>query len=75
MATDPTQEEEPIPNLPVVPVRGVTHADAYSLYQRYNIEFLPPSYAELKLCEVVVALEEMVMDFTRAEQSRRNKQQ
>jgi hypothetical protein len=75
MATDSTQEEEPTPNLPVVPVRGVTNAQAYQLYERYNIEFLPPGYAELKLCEVIIALEETVMDFTRAEQIRRNKQQ
>ena len=74
MATDSTQEEEPTPNLPVVPVRGITHADAWKIYERYNIEFAPPSYAELKLCEVVLALEETVLDFTRAEQSRRTKQ-
>ena len=74
MATDPTQEEETPPNLPVVPVRGITNADAWKIYERYNIEFTPPSYAEMKLCEVILALEETVMDFTRAEQSRRNKQ-
>jgi len=65
--------EEPAPNLPVVAVRGVTHADAWRLYERYNIEFVPPSAAELKLCEVIIALEETVMDFTRAEQNRRAK--
>lgn len=53
------------PNLPVVAVRGVTSADAMRLYERYNIEFLPPTYAELKLCEVVLALEELVDSLVR----------
>jgi hypothetical protein len=74
MAIDPTQEEEPTPNLPVVPVRGITDADAWKLYERYNIEFAPPGYVERKLCEIVIALEETVMDFTRAEERRRTKQ-
>ncbi|MGI4873366.1 MAG: hypothetical protein ACRYFX_19585 [Janthinobacterium lividum] len=65
MATDPTQEEEPIPNLPVVAVRGITTADAMRLYERYNIDFTPPGYVELKLCEVVVALEELVDSLSR----------
>jgi hypothetical protein len=62
-------------NLPVVHVRGVTNSDAWKLYERYNIEFSPPGYAEMKLCEVIIALEEMVMDFTRAEERRRSKNQ
>jgi|GEM_PF-4304257 len=74
MASNATQEEEPTPNLPVVAVRGVTHADAWRLYERYNSEFVPPSTAELKLCEVIIALEAMAMNFTRAEQNRRSKQ-
>jgi hypothetical protein len=64
MAHDDTPEEE-APNLPVVPVRGVTNADAWRLYERYNIEFAPPGYAELKLCEVIVALEELVDSLSR----------
>ena len=51
------QPEEVQPNLPLVPVRGITYADAWKIYERYNIEFTPPSYAELKLCEVILALE------------------
>jgi len=64
MAHDDTPEEE-APNLPVVPVRGVTNADAWRLYERYNIEFSPPGYAEMKLCEVIVALEELVDSLSR----------
>ena len=63
MATDDLQEEAP--NLPVVPVRGVTHGDAMRLYERYHIEFTPPGYAEMKLCEVIIALEELVDSLSR----------
>lgn len=65
MATDPFEEEDPTPNLPVVPVRGITNADAMRVYERYHIEFTPPGYVELKLCEVVVALEELVDSLSR----------
>lgn len=68
-------QPEEAPNLPVVAVRGITTSDAMRVYERYNLDFTPPSYAELKLCEVVMALEEMVMDFTRAEERRRGKSQ
>lgn len=66
-------EQEPTPNLPVVAVRGITSSDAMLTYERYNLDFTPPDYNHLKLCEVIIALEEMVMDFTRAEESRRAK--
>jgi hypothetical protein len=65
--------EEPAPNLPLVAVRGITQADAMRVYERYNLDFTPPGYTELKLCEVIVALEEVVLDFTRAEERRRGK--
>jgi len=45
------------------------------VYKRYNLDFAPPSYTELKLGEVGLALEEMVMDFTRGEARRRTKGQ
>lgn len=64
MAFDDTPEEE-APNLPVVRVRGVTHAEAMRLYERYKIEFTPPGYAELKLCEVIIELEELVDSLSR----------
>jgi hypothetical protein len=67
------QSEETL-NLPVVAVRGITTADAMRVYERYHLDFVPPSYTELKLCEVVIALEEMVLDFTRAEERRRTRQ-
>ena len=71
------QENQPeeAPNLPVVAVRGITTSDAMRVYERYNLDFAPPGYTELKLCEVITALEEMVMDFTRAEERRRTKGQ
>jgi hypothetical protein len=59
------QPEEAQLNLPVVPVRGITNADAWKIYERYNIEFTPPGYAEMKLCEVVLALEELVESLVR----------
>lgn len=68
-----TPEEAPEPNLPVVPVRGITTSDAMRLFERYNLDFTPLGYTEQKLCEIIVALEETVMDFTRAEQTRRSK--
>ena len=43
-------EEEP--SLPVVARRGLTTADAMRLYERYNLDFTPPSYTELKPCEI-----------------------
>jgi hypothetical protein len=66
-----TQERAPTPNLPLVAVRGISGADAMLTYERYNLDFTPPDYNHLKLCEVIIALEEMVMDFTRAEAGRR----
>jgi hypothetical protein len=74
MEPNENQPEE-APNLPVVAVRGITTSDAMRVYERYNLDFTPPGYTELKLCEVIVALEEMVMDFTRAEERRRTKGQ
>jgi hypothetical protein len=65
MAFDDVSPEEEAPNLPVVRVRGVTHAEAMRLYERYKIEFTPPGYAELKLCEVVIELEELVESLSR----------
>ena len=59
------------PNVPLVAVRGVTDKDAWKLYERYNIEFTPPTGAERKLCEVILALEELVADFVRSEERRR----
>lgn len=64
MATE-NQEQEPAPNLPVVPVRGISTSDAMLVYERYNLDFTPPGYNELKLCEVVVALEELVDSLSR----------
>lgn len=58
-----SEEEEP--NLPAVAVRGITAADAMRLYERYNLDFTPPSYTELKLCEVVIELEELVETLSR----------
>ena len=64
MALDDSPQEE-TPNLPVVPVRGITHGEAMRLYERYHIEFTPPGYSEMKLCEVIVALEELVDSLSR----------
>jgi len=64
MAFDDSPEEE-TPNLPVVRVRGVTHAEAMRLYERYTIEFTPPGYTALKLCEVIIELEELVDSLSR----------
>lgn len=50
------------PNLPVVHVRGVKDADVWRCFERYNIQFNPPTGVENKLCEVIIALEEMVTD-------------
>lgn len=75
MEPQDNHKEEEAPNLPVVAVRGITTSDAMRVYERYNLDFVPPGYTELKLCEVIVALEEMVMDFTRAEERRRTKGQ
>jgi hypothetical protein len=72
MALD--DDKEPEPNIPMVAVRGITTSDAMRVYERYNLDFTPPGYTELKLCEVIVALEELVMDFTRAEERRRQKE-
>ena len=71
LGDDDTPEEEP--NLPLVAVRGITTSVAMRLYERYSLDFAPPSYTELKLCEVIIALEETVEDFMRAEQARRSK--
>ena len=58
-----SSEEEP--NLPVVAVRGITTADVMRLYERYNLDFTPPGYTELKLCELVIELEELVATLSR----------
>ena len=50
------------PNLPVVTVRGVKDQDVWRCFERYNLQFNPPTDAERKLCEVIIALEEMVTD-------------
>ncbi|MDB5270874.1 MAG: hypothetical protein JWP58_3914 [Hymenobacter sp.] len=50
------------PNLPLVTVRGVTDTDVWTCYDRSNIQFNPPSDVERKLCEVIIALEDMVTD-------------
>lgn len=66
------QEQAPAPNLPVVAVRGISSSDAMLTYERYHLDFTPPDYNHLKLCEVIIALEEMVMEFTRAEARHRS---
>lgn len=58
----PEDPQPPKPNLPLVPVRGTTEYDAMRLFERYNLPFAPPSYTELKLCEIIIQLEEMVED-------------
>ena len=50
------------PNLPLVAVRGVKDGDVWKCFERYNLQFNPPSDAERRLCEVIIALEEMVTD-------------
>jgi hypothetical protein len=75
MEPQDNQKEEEVPNLPLVAVRGITTSDAMRVYERYNLDFAPPGYTELKLCEVVIALEELVLDFTRAEERRRTRGQ
>ena len=65
MAHSDDDSEAPPPNLPVVPVRGITDGDAMLLYERYHLEFTPPGYTERKLCEVIVALEELIDSLSR----------
>lgn len=61
---DPSAEiyDDGTPNLPVVAVRGVQDKDVWRCYERYRIQFTPPTENERKLCEVIVALEELVGD-------------
>ncbi len=61
------QEEKPEekPNLPVVPVRGVTREAFWSLCERYQTSIEPASPRELKLAEVIVELEELVDSLSR----------
>jgi hypothetical protein len=60
-----SEEENEESNLPVVAVRGITTANAMRLYERYKLDFTPPSYTELKLCEIVIELEELVETLSR----------
>lgn len=62
MADDAENPQEEVPNLPLVHVRGVKDTDVWRCFERYNIQFNPPSDTERKLCEVIVALEELVGD-------------
>ncbi|WP_201980349.1 hypothetical protein [Hymenobacter rubidus] len=55
-------DDDGTPNLPLVTVRGVKDADVWRCFERYNLQFNPPSDTERKLVEVIVALEEMVTD-------------
>ena len=53
------------PNLPLVAVRGVKDGDVWKCFERYNIQFNPPSDAERRLCEVIIALEEALEESER----------
>ncbi|HEX8656468.1 MAG TPA: hypothetical protein VF690_02990 [Hymenobacter sp.] len=56
----PEETQEEAPNLPLVAVRGVLDSDVWKCFERYSIQFNPPSDAERRLCEVIIALEEAV---------------
>lgn len=58
MATKESQAEKP--NLPLVSVRGILDSDMWALYERYNIQYTPPTANERLLAQVIVALEELV---------------
>ena len=62
---DAENSEEEAPNLPLVPVRGVKDTDVWKCFERYNLQFNPPTDAERKLCEVVIALEEALEESER----------
>ena len=57
---NPEETREEAPNLPLVPVRGVLDSQVWQCFDRYGIQFNPPSDAERRLCEVIIALEEAV---------------
>ena len=59
---DADNPEEVVPNLPLVRVRVLLDTDVWRCFERYNLQFNPPTDTERKLCEVIVALEEMVGD-------------
>ena len=48
--------------MPLVRVRGLLDTDVWRCFERYNLQFNPPTDTERKLCEVIVALEELVTD-------------
>jgi hypothetical protein len=72
MAEDPQEEA---PNQPLVPVRGVKDADMWKFFDRYNIQFNPPSDVERKLVEVAIALEEALVESERTIQILRKRPQ
>ena len=72
---DAENPQKEVPNLPLVPVRGVKDADVWRCFERYNIQFNPPSDTERKLCEVVIALEEALEESERTANRLRNRPQ
>ncbi|WP_310391563.1 hypothetical protein [Hymenobacter sp.] len=61
----PDENPEEVPNLPLVAVRGVKDHDVWKAFDRYNIQFNPPTDTERKLCEVILALEEALEESER----------
>lgn len=62
----PQEEEETLkPNLPVVPVRGVSREAFWLLCERYQVSIEPASPRELKLAEVIIELEELAENLGR----------
>jgi hypothetical protein len=65
MADNSEDLPEEVPNLPLVPVRGVKDPDVWKFFDRYNIQFNPPTDTERKIVEVAIALEEALEESER----------